>query len=238
MRRDTPLLTGVDDGSRRDASPRGWTMYLFSRTARLVPGNQAASMAWALTLTEKVNQIAEIDVTLWTRVFSPGVGELTWTAIVDDLSLLENTDAKLMADTGFQMLADEGAKMLGSEGLTDGLAQFITPFTAPEAGAAAPNYANIVTATLAPGSMANGIAVGLEIAERAGEVTGLPVSFLSAVTGVYGAVEWVATCDTVQQLQAAQTAITSDAKLIELIDKKGGTVYQPNAEQFCVRRLA
>src|SRR4051794_4266605 len=99
MRRNTPCLAGGSMAARAGTHRhRGWTMYLFSRTARLVPGSQVASIAWALNVTEKVNQIAEIDVSLWTRVFSPGVGMISWTALVDDLSLLEATDAKLMAD--------------------------------------------------------------------------------------------------------------------------------------------
>src|ERR1700704_1866895 len=98
-------------------------MYLFSRSSRLAPGNQQAAMAWAVKVTEKVNQIGELDVSLWTRVFSPGLGTLVWTTTADDLSALEATDDKLMADSGFQMLLDEGAKFSSGDAIDDSLIQ-------------------------------------------------------------------------------------------------------------------
>src|SRR3954447_16480742 len=114
-------------------------MYLFTRTARLAPGNQAASMNWALTITEKVNQVTELNVSLWNTVFSAGVTTLGWVAAVDDLAVLEASDAKLAADTGFQLLADEGAHlMMAGSTLDDSLEQFITPVETPAADAPPP----------------------------------------------------------------------------------------------------
>ena len=43
-------------------------MYLFSRNARLGEGNPQKQLDWALRITEKVNQISEIPVQLWTTV--------------------------------------------------------------------------------------------------------------------------------------------------------------------------
>jgi hypothetical protein len=72
-------------------------MYLFTRSARLGPGNLQDQLAWSFNITEKVNQISELDVGLWTTVFSPGLGTLVWTANCDDLAILEAPDDKLMA---------------------------------------------------------------------------------------------------------------------------------------------
>lgn len=212
-------------------------MYMFTRRAKLAPGNIAASMNWALQVTEKVNQITELEVNLWMPVFSPAITTLSWTALVEDLSLLEASDAKLNADTGFQLLVDEGTRFMTSEAIDDGLAQYITPMQKqpPEAR---PNYATVVTATLAPGGFTKGIEVGLKIAEQAAKVTGMPTSFLSSVTGRYGEVRWVGVCDTIEQLQAAQQAIAADATLLDIIDREGSKVYQPTAHQLCYRRVA
>ncbi|MEY2590251.1 MAG: hypothetical protein QOJ67_2235, partial [Acidimicrobiaceae bacterium] len=46
-------------------------MYLFSRSTRLGPSNQREAMEWSVNVTQKVNQISELDVSLWTTVFSP-----------------------------------------------------------------------------------------------------------------------------------------------------------------------
>ncbi len=73
-------------------------MYLFSRRARLGNGHLRESAAWAVAMTERVNQITELNVGLWTSVFSPGLGELVWATFIDDLLTLETADAKLMVD--------------------------------------------------------------------------------------------------------------------------------------------
>src|SRR5580765_5064032 len=84
--------------------------YLFSRRGRLAPGNVLDAMAWAGKITEKVNAISEVPVTLWTTAFSPQLGTLSWTSVVEDLSQLTNLDAKLMADSGYLSLIEEGAR--------------------------------------------------------------------------------------------------------------------------------
>ena len=68
-------------------------MYLFSRTSRLGAGNPEKQLDWALRVTEKVNQISETPVTLWSSVFSPRSQTLVWTAIADDLLTFETIEA-------------------------------------------------------------------------------------------------------------------------------------------------
>ncbi|HMC40667.1 MAG TPA: hypothetical protein VKI19_13455, partial [Acidimicrobiales bacterium] len=100
-------------------------MYIFTRSARLAPGNFRDSMSWALTVTEKVNQISEADFHLWTTVNSPGVGTLSWAATIDDLEVLEATDAKLMADDSYHTLVEQGASHLSADALNDTLIRLI-----------------------------------------------------------------------------------------------------------------
>ena len=85
-------------------------MYLFSRNARLGEGNPQKQLDWALRITEKVNQISEIPVQLWTTVFSPSSGRLAWTATVENLVELETIENKLIADSGYVSLVEEGAR--------------------------------------------------------------------------------------------------------------------------------
>ena len=51
-------------------------MYLFSRRARLAPGNTRAAMTWATGITEKANQITGLNIGLFASTFSPDVGAL------------------------------------------------------------------------------------------------------------------------------------------------------------------
>ena len=100
-------------------------MYLFSRTARLGEGNPQKQLDWALRMTEKVNQISEIPVQLWTTVFSPTSGRLVWTANVENLLELETIENKLIADSGYVTLVEEGGAHTSGDPIDDGLLQFI-----------------------------------------------------------------------------------------------------------------
>ena len=126
--------------------------YLFSRRGRLAPGNVVDAMTWAAKITEKVNAISEIPVTLWTTEFSPQVGTLSWTTVVEDLSQLTNLDAKLMADSGYLSLIEEGARYTSDAGLDDGLVQLI--HADPDTGIG--EYASVVQATIAPDNLPEG----------------------------------------------------------------------------------
>src|SRR5436190_19102365 len=93
-------------GSHRVPFERGGHMYLFSRRARLSPGNTREAMAWATAITEKVNQISGLPVSLFTQVFSPGVGTLVWSTFVPDLATLEAATDKLNTDDGYISMGD------------------------------------------------------------------------------------------------------------------------------------
>ena len=198
-------------------------MYLFSRSARLGPGNLREAMAWSVDVTEKVNQISELDVSLWSTVFSPGLGTLVWTAAVEDLAVLEATDAKLMADDGYHSLVEQGVKFASGDAIDDALVHLV--HADPDAATSAPQYASVVQSVLAPGSSSRGIEFGIEIAERAKKITGRPTSFGVGVTGPYGGVDWISLYDSVEQLQKAQEATAADADFATFIDSEAGKLY-------------
>ena len=126
-------------------------MYLFSRTIRLGAGNPEKQLAWALKITEKVNQISETPVELWSSVFSPRAETLVWTATVDDLLTLETIDGKLISDSGYVSLVEEGAAHASGDPVDDGLLQFV--FADPATAEVDATYATTVQATLAPGGI-------------------------------------------------------------------------------------
>jgi hypothetical protein len=208
--------------------------YLFSRSARLAPGNLVDSMAWAMKMTEHVNTVSGLDVSLWSTVFSPKLGTLSWTAMVTDLTELEVSDEKLNADSGYLSLADEGAKFGTGELPDDSLVNLI--FADPDAAASERTYASVVQAVLAPGNSVRGIELGVEIAQRAKKITGCPTSFGASQTGVYGEVGWIAVYDSVDQLQKAGEAIAADAAFATLLDKEAGKAYLPGASTQSVHR--
>ncbi len=211
-------------------------MYLFSRSVRLGAGNPEKQLSWALKITEKVNQLSETTVNLWTTVFSPSTGRLVWTMVVDDLIALETTENKLLADSGYVSLVEEGAVHASGDPVDDNLLQLVFPD--PRVAELEPQYATTVQATLAPGGMVRGIELGVETAQRVGEVTGCPTSFGLAATGGYGAVEWISIYTSVGELQRAQEAIAADAAFSQKVDKDLSKVYLPGAMQTTYRLIS
>jgi len=209
-------------------------MFLFSRTARLAPGNTKAAMTWATAVTEKVNQISGLPVGLYMQTFSPEVGRLAWSTFAPDLATLETANDKLTADEGYLSLIDSGAKFaLG--GADDLLSQIVH-------GAPDPNrpieYVSTVTTTCANGSVMRGIELGVEIAQRVEKATGLPVLFGAAATGNYGAVGWITGYTDINELERAQTTLAANADFGKFVDKNVPGVYvdDPTATQQLVFR--
>ena len=211
-------------------------MYLFARSTRLAPGNSRDALAWAVNVTQKVNQITELEVTLWTTVFSPGLGTLAWTAAAEDLVQLEAADDKLNVDDSFVALVDQGAKFSSGQAIDDGVIQLV--HADADASAGQPTYASVVQAVVAPDASVRGIEVGVEIAQRAKAITGRPTSFGVGITGPYGAVEWISVVDSVQDLQQANEALAADVSFAQFIDKEAAKLYQAGATvQTAYRRI-
>lgn len=210
--------------------------YLFNRSVRLAPGHLLDSMAWAVKMTEKVNDIVDVDVRLWSRVLGPQLGTLAWTTIVTGLAELTAIDEKLMADGGYTDLAEEGARYQGGSGVDDKLVHLVHPD--PE-GVGSAQYASITTTVLAPGMTAQGIALGTELAQRVKAITGRPTSFGASVTGRYGEVGFISLSDTIDQLQAANEALAEDPEWVTQLDSQASKVFVADAtERMITRRLA
>jgi hypothetical protein len=192
-------------------------------------------MEWALRITEKINQIGEVPSALWTSVMSPRMGTLAWTAVVSDLAIIEETEAKLSTDPGYLLLVDEAIPLLSTEPADQRLMQLV--HADPDAAGMDASYAATVTATLAPGSTRSGIELGVEIAQRAKQITGRPTTFAVSVTGPYGEVMWVTLAETIQQLQAANDALNADDDFTKSLDKDAAKAYLPNATQTISRKL-
>jgi hypothetical protein len=210
-------------------------MYLFTRSVRIRLGHLQESAAWSLELTEKVNQVTAIDASLWTPVFSPGLGTLVWAAMVEDLAALEASDAKLLADPDYVALVEKGAQFAEDRPIDDALWQLV--HDDPDAASANARYVNVVRAVLAPGHMVKGVSLGVEIAQRSKAITGRPTSFAVAETGPYGGVEWMTLADSAEQVQQAQAALAAATDFAQLVDRANGTAYQTGATQTIYRRI-
>jgi hypothetical protein len=212
-------------------------MYLFSRSARLSGGKFRDSMAWATSITERVTQTTGLQVGLWNQTFSPSVGTLVWSTFVPDLATLEAANDKLMVDDAYNDLVDRGNELVIPGSIDDALGMIIHGQPDPNRHV---EYVAAVRSTISAGNLAQGIALGVEIAQRAEQITGQPTAFLADSTGNYGGVEWLTAFANVAELEQAEQTLNADQSFIELIDTQAAGVYadQPGAStQLIYRRI-
>jgi hypothetical protein len=196
-------------------------MFLYTRRATLKNGNTRKAMDFALKITEKANKVSGLDVSLYSEVYSPNAGALVWSAFVPDLATLEAGTDKLQGDDGFVKLIDEGAAFV-QEGIADGLSMLVSGTPDPNRTV---NYATVVQTACSNGNIGHGIEVGIEIAQRAEKITGVPTLFMATVTGPYSGVAWITGVADIQSVEAAQAALVADVSFGEFIDQEAGGVY-------------
>lgn len=211
-------------------------MYLFTRRTRLAGGDGAAGVTWAASIAAKVKEVTGQPIELWSTVYSPGYGTITWTGWFADLASLESVGDKLQTDTAMEKLANNGTKFTDGS-LDDGLLQPI--YGDPDAAASA-QYVGGVVAVAAAGNIERAMSAGVELARRSEAITGLPSMFVRSVTGPYGGVGWLTGYESVTTMEKAESALSSDPSWLKLVDStKGCFVEDPATTQATIyRRLA
>jgi hypothetical protein len=208
-------------------------MYLFTRQTRLAPDHAIDGIEWAVTVAEKVNQITSLDVGVWTPFASPGLATLSFGAAVESLTDLEDAQAKTQVDSTFLDLAAKGAQMT-TGGLDDQVAQFITGGTDDGSN---PTYVAVVQSQLANGHFAGGIGAGVEIAQKATELSGMTTSFLLSSTGTYGGVAWITGAETLKELEEGETATNANPDFVAMVDRLAGNFLDGVTTQAIWRRI-
>jgi hypothetical protein len=213
-------------------------MYLFSRRAQLSGAKLRDAMGWAVAAGERVTQTTGLPIGVWSQVYSPGVGTLVWATFVPDLATLEGATDKLAVDDAYNELGDRAVEFVLPGTIDDSLSIVVH-------GEPDPNrqieYVASVRTTIVAGKIAKGMALGVEIAQKAEEITGVPTLFLGDATGNYGGVGWLTAFADVAALEAAEMALNTNESFIDLIDKKVGGVYAdvPGAStQLIYRRVS
>jgi hypothetical protein len=188
-------------------------------------------MGWAAELTEHVKSATGLPLNLFTEVFSPGSGTLVWSTMATDLSAFEAGMDKLMADNRFNELTEAGFEYALPGSLKDALRTTLYPSEAPAPGTPMPEfeYVNCTYSTIAPGQLARAIPLGIEIAQRATELTGSLTAFEVDATGNYGGVAWLGISANIAELQAGGEKVNQDPAFIELIDKQASIAFTAGA---------
>ena len=208
-------------------------MYLFTRAGRFGPGSVGEGMTFVAAVTEKVHQESGLDIHAWGATLSPELGTVVWASFVDSLEELEAAQDKLAVSDSFIALAESGSSLFAGP-LQDGLAQVVVGTydrTAP-----LPSYVTVARAIAANGKLSDAMAAGVEIAEAATRITGVPTSFLADATGSFGGCRWNSGHPDIASVERAEMALAADEGWLKLLDR-AGTCYQAGVSQSIFRRI-
>lgn len=208
-------------------------MYLFTRAGQFGPGSIREAVAFVGTVTEKVRQETGLDVHAWASTMSPDVGRTVWATFVEDLAHLEEANDKLAVSDSFAELAEKGGELFVGP-LSDGLAQVVHGERDP--AAPLPNYVASARATAANGQLSAALANGVEIAETATRITGVPTMFLVDATGEYGGCRWSTGYADIGELERSEATLMADQSWLTLMDRVGLS-YAQGAVQAIYRRV-
>ena len=199
-------------------------MYLLSRRAQL---NSAASVEWATTILGRVKEVTGNDVRLWTHVFSPGLGTVSWTSWWADLPSLEAAMGTLQGDSKFTALAAEGWTHIDGT-VDDSLLQLVSGEFDPSARDDF-QYVAVAQAVCAAGNVARAMTVGIELAQKGEAITGLRTLFVRALTGTYGAVGWLTGYRDMAEFETAQDKMAVDPSFVAAVDGTKGAFVEDAA---------
>jgi hypothetical protein len=200
-------------------------MYLFSRRGRLAGGNGTAGIEWASSIGAKVKDITGHEVQLWANVFSPGWGTVSWTAWFENLASLEAVGDKIQVDSSYLALADQGSQFTEG-GLDDAVYQPIVGEPDPSREV---QYVGGTVGVVAAGNAERALAAGVEIAQKAESITGLPTMFVRALTGPYGSVGFLTGYENIAAFESASDALAGDPSWVKLIDSTKGCFVEDAA---------
>jgi hypothetical protein len=209
-------------------------MYLFTRQGRLASSGMDG-VEWASAVCAEATKLTGQPIQLWATVYSAAYGTIGWSAWFADLKSLEALGDALNADPGYTSLVAKGADHLEG-GVDDALFQVLHGAPDPDRDI---QYVSSASAVLATGGAIRGITTGMEIAQRAESITGLPTLFLQGMTGTYGNVGWLTGYEDITAVETASGALAADADWLTLIDSTAGCYVEDPAstQQTLHRRL-
>jgi hypothetical protein len=207
-------------------------MYVYSRRRQLNPASVSKALPLAIEAGQRATAITGVDISVWMTVMSADAGTVSWAALVEHLSDIGAASDKLGADDVFNDFIEEHDGLFVGP-VSDTVGQIISGTPDPSAP---PEYITVVRATCANGHVAAGMAGGVEIAEAASRIGGLPTLFLADGTGEYGGVSWITAAPDLTALEESTAKVNTDPGFLELVD--GITsAYLPHAPMSILRRI-
>lgn len=211
-------------------------MFLFQRMATL-RGGVRRPMAWAAEITAFVNQNSDIEVSLWAANFGFPLGTVVWSARVESRAQLNEFTSALLAKEAYHDLVEKGQDFITTPG-QDSLRELVhgegLSSSAPPVG----SFATVVTAQPAPGQIVNAVTWGIEITKMFHAISGTPIALYTDCYGPFGQLTWIGVAANAAAVDAAASAVNSNADYIASIDAAGAYFVAGSASQGLASRIA
>jgi hypothetical protein len=211
----------------------GGIMYLYSRAA-LLHGPLGHSLAWAMEVTEYVNEHSDLDVAMWRVDFGHPLGTTVWSAVVESRAALAAATASLTTKK-YADLVDAGAKFrLGAP--EDALRQHVHGHQGDTPAIGSSSL--VVTATAMPGKMADAVAWGMTMTDHVARATGANTSFFVDAYGPFGQLTWISNAPDLAAVDAGNDAVAADAAYHEGLAASGHLFVPGSGHNALLTRIA
>ncbi|WP_421119160.1 hypothetical protein ACE2AJ_17615 [Aquihabitans daechungensis] len=201
-------------------------MFLFTRTSTFKPERSVDAAGWAVDIAAQVSSITGVRISTWSALYGAPLNTVTWSCRVESHAEMGAVGEKLMADPGYTARIPEAAELF--EGApTDALIDVVAMVGD---GGHTGSYASVVSAQCAGGKIAAAMTWGVEIFNHVGSVTGRDGIFGRAMYGPWATLGWISLADSLDEVDAAQAAMSADPRYIEMIDE-AGDLFLPGSGQ-------
>ena len=215
---------------------KGDPMIIFQRLATFQgPPDEVAP--WAAEITAAVNERTDLNASLWQGLFGGPVGTFAWSALVENLTVLEASLGTLANDKAYASLVAK-AKDWRTAPPEDFLLRMVHTtggdYVRPEVGA----YAEGTVAVPADGKLADAGAFGVDIADHHSKLTHSSVLFCTSEYSAFGEMRWLALYDSAAAVDAAAEVIAKDPEYAGKLDAAGGLFVAGLSRRTLARRIA
>ena len=159
-----------------------------------------------------VSAVGGREIALWSTVFGAPLGTMTYAVRVEGIADLQALSAQILADADYHAKLAKGADYAvgnAEDRLFQPLnAEFGDP---PPVG----SMALVTSAVIANGAYEKAIAWGLDMAQHASSVTGIPTLFLVEQYGTFGSVGWIGVAADGAAIDAADRSTQRRCRLSE-----------------------
>jgi len=201
-------------------------MLLISRLATL-RGAPSDLLPIAIGLCDRASEVSGLDISLWAGGAGYPTGTMVWSAAVESQAQFAEATQPLLADATYNDLARN--LIAHASGDTQQVVrQLIAPEAPPEAPLEVGAAVWVVTAQIANGHLADGMAWAVHIADVAGEATGSQVGVFRDMFGPWGTVTWLTGFDGMAGVDDAMAKLGASEPYLADLDK-GASFFNPGS---------